>query len=166
MNYCYCLSGDESSFNDVLLSKLLQSLRVLSPPVTNPVISIRDVGSQQNEEYKIHFPGETIIGCINEIHIHAQMKNDQQTIKLYNYLNTNGIELIKGFDQKIEFSGHIFNNFNSLELFTLANGEWNSDKTQYRVGNLNGDITSYKEYERILKSFNKIPFSIDSFLDF
>ena len=119
----------------------------------------------QNETSMMRFPGEAIIGCINEVHIHAQMTNDLQTIRLFNYLNTKGLGLTKCYNQEIKINGHRFSNFDSIELFTLANGEWNSDKTQYRVGNLNGNIANYEDYESILKSFNKIPFDNQSFLD-
>lgn len=119
----------------------------------------------QNKSEKLVFPGETILGCINEIHIHAQLSNDENTLNLFNHLNSNGLELTKNYNQAIEINNCVFDNINSLKLFELANGEWNSDGTIYRVGNIPNEITSYYDYLKILESFNEIPINCHKSLD-
>jgi len=118
-----------------------------------------------NESTRLKFPGETIIGCINEIHIHVQLANNIDTIKLFNYLNTNGVKLTKPFNQKIKINEQIFDGIDSLELFKLANGEWNSDKSIFRVGNIPESISIHEDYLSILESFDKIPYNSESHLD-
>ncbi len=119
----------------------------------------------QNSYSKLIFSGETIIGCINEIHIHAQLSDDSRTINLFNYLNSNGLELTKPYNQSILVNDHIYKDINSLTLFELANGEWNNDETVFRVGNLPDELKSSQEYERILESFKKIPLNTNTDLD-
>src|SRR5262249_37854859 len=33
------------------------------------------------------FPGESVVGCINEIHIHVRQRTDRETLRYYNHLN-------------------------------------------------------------------------------
>ena len=64
------------------------------------------------------FSGEKIIGCINEIHIHAQLSDDSDTLKLFNYLNYRGLDLIKKYNQSIIINGSTFeDDCDSLSLF-------------------------------------------------
>lgn len=119
----------------------------------------------QNSSSILSFPGETMVGCINEIHIHAQLSNDDQTIHLFNYLNEDGLFLTKHFNQPIKINDNVFGDIDSLKLFKLANGEWNNNKSIYRVGKIPHRISSYKEYVNVLKSFKKIPLSSNETLD-
>lgn len=115
----------------------------------------------ETKQCSINFPGESIIGSINEIHIHVQLSNDKQTIALYNYLNIKGFELIKDFVQPIKINGATMVEMNSMKLFERANGEWNNDETVFRVGNLPFMINNHEDYVQLLKTFKSIP--IDSF---
>lgn len=119
----------------------------------------------QNTSSYLRFPGETIIGCINEIHMHIQLLDDYQTVALYNYLNFNGLELTKQFNEQIKLGSHLFINENSIKLFEKANGEWNKDKSVFRVGNLPIGLKNHTEYNRILETFEKIPLSLNTDLD-
>ncbi len=112
------------------------------------------------------FPGESIIGCINEIHIHVQLQSDDRTLKLYNYLNNEGIKLVEKFSQPIIFNNINYKNYNSFTLFKLANGEYNIERSVNRVGNIPFQINSYEDYKKILNSFNLIPYTNkEGFLD-
>jgi len=112
----------------------------------------------KNNDVELIFPGESIIGCINEIHIHVQLQSDSKTIELFNYLNKKGVKLVDKFSQPIIFNNVIYNKYNSYTLFELANGEYNSEGTVNRVGNIPFKINSYKEYQKTLNTFNSIPY--------
>jgi len=119
----------------------------------------------KSDELTLTFPGEMILGCINEIHIHAQLSSDDQNIDLFNYLNFHGLNLTKRFNQPIEINNNLFKDIDSLLLFEQANGEWNHDHSLKRVGNLPQEIKNYLEYQIILDSFEKIPFDEESYLE-
>lgn len=119
--------------------------------------------SNSTKQYK--FPGEKIIGVINEIHIHVQFSNDKETLVLFNYFNQMGLKLTKPYNQEIIFGEHIFKGDDSISLFKKANGEWNNERRINRVGCIPFTINSYTDYQEVLNSFKKIPLKEKTFLD-
>src|SRR4029077_7391284 len=72
------------------------------------------------------FPGESVVGCINEIHIHVRQATDEQTLRYYNYLNRSRDTLCAEFKAPIVLNGKRLSvDCDTIGLFSQANGEMN-----------------------------------------
>jgi len=104
------------------------------------------------------FPGETVLACLNEIHIHAQLPNDRDTINLFNFFNQNGQEIVKPFQKPIVLNGlRMTPEWNTMRMFQISDGEPNRNNSFRRVGFLPEPIESFADYERAVSTFNPIP---------
>ena len=104
------------------------------------------------------FPGETAIACINEIHIHVQLEDDQENIRLFNYLNTHGDAIWRVYERPQQLNGQLVQpDCTTMRMFFEANGEWNATAEVCRVGYIPYPISSVEEYYDILSTFRPIP---------
>ncbi len=114
----------------------------------------------------LRLDGERAVGCINEIHIHIQQRDDLETLAFFNYVNRRGHETCAAFSRPTIVNDlALATECTTTSLFTEANGEWNGDRSFCRVGFLPIDVNSFAEYKEIVRSFSPIPLSGDCFLD-
>ncbi len=104
------------------------------------------------------FPGETVLACLNEIHIHVQATDDASTLGLFNRFNSRGRELIRAFQTPIRLNGSLLApSCTTMQLFEEADGEPNRTGTLRRVGFLPYPLRSFADYRRAVESFRPIP---------
>lgn len=104
------------------------------------------------------FPGETVLACLNEIHIHVQPDNDEAAIGLFNEFNRNGCELIRPYQTPIQLNGELLaSSCTTMQLFEEADGEPDDSGTLRRVGFLPFSIQSFRDYQRAVERFLPIP---------
>jgi methyltransferase family protein len=104
------------------------------------------------------FPGETILACLNEIHIHVQLENDETTIKLFNSFNRYGEQIVQPFQYPIALNGkYLAAGCTTMDLFAQADGESSRDGTLRRVGFLDRPVRSLDDYDAALAGFDPIP---------
>jgi hypothetical protein len=103
------------------------------------------------------FPGESIVGCINEIHIHVRQKTDEETLRYYNYLNRARDALWAQFKTPHMLNGKRLKlACDTTHLFSQANGEMNIASDLCRIGYLPMEIESADQYLRLSASFTPI----------
>lgn len=104
------------------------------------------------------FPGETAVGCLNEIHFNIQLSSDKKTLLLFNYLNKIGNDLIAELNDPVFINGKkVKDGYSPFSLFIKSNGGFNRTGDINRVCFLENEILSYSEYMKIVNSFEKIP---------
>ncbi|MBV9759650.1 MAG: hypothetical protein JO340_03710 [Acidobacteriaceae bacterium] len=107
---------------------------------------------------KFVFPGETVLACLNEIHIHVQPAADAAALRLFNEYNRRGHEPVRPYQMPIEFNGRLLDSScTTMRLFEEADGEWNRSGTLRRVGFVPYAIESFTEYRRAIDTFERIP---------
>jgi hypothetical protein len=107
---------------------------------------------------KFVFPGETVLACLNEIHIHVQPADDEAAIALFNDYKHHGEELVRTYQMPIELNGRFLDSAcTTMRMFEQADGEWNRSGTLRRVGCLPYAIESFTEYQWALDTFEPIP---------
>lgn len=103
------------------------------------------------------FPGESVVGCINEIHIHVRHATDEQTLRYYNYLNNERDALWAEFKAPLVLNGkRLKPGCDTIHLFSQANGEMNIVGDLCRIGYLPMEIKSADQYLRLAASFTPI----------
>jgi hypothetical protein len=103
------------------------------------------------------FPGESVVGCINEIHIHVRHDTDEQTLRYYNYLNRARDALWAEFKAPLVLNGkRLEAACDTVQLFTQANGEMNIAGDLCRIGYLPMDLESIDQYLQLARSFKPI----------
>jgi hypothetical protein len=103
------------------------------------------------------FPGESVVGCINEIHIHVRHANDERTLDYFNYLNRARDAVWSVFKTPLVLNEkYLRSGFDTMYLFAQANGEMNPAGNLCRIGYLPTDITSMEQYLALAASFTPI----------
>jgi hypothetical protein len=103
------------------------------------------------------FPGESVVGCINEIHIHVRHGTDEKTLDYYNYLNRTRDAVWSEFKAPLILNEkYLKPGCDSMHLFTQANGEMNRAGNLCRIGYLPAEITSMEQYLAFAASFTPI----------
>lgn len=103
------------------------------------------------------FPGESVVGCINEIHIHVRLVSDEKTLDYYNYLNRARDTVCSEFKAPLMLNEKYSRpGCDSVYLFTQANGEMNPAGNLCRIGYLQTAITSMEQYLALAASFTPI----------
>lgn len=103
------------------------------------------------------FPGETVLACLNEIHIHVQVPGDEHNLRLFNAWNRHALDIVRPYQSPIEVNGkRLAADCTTMQLFVESDGEPNADGTLRRVGFLTS-IQSAEDYERALSTFRPIP---------
>lgn len=103
------------------------------------------------------FPGESVVGSINEIHIHVRHATDEKTLHYYNYLNRARDALWSEFKAPLILNGkYLKPGCDSVHLFSQANGEMNLAGDLCRIGYLPMAITSMEQYLALASSFTSI----------
>jgi hypothetical protein len=103
------------------------------------------------------FPGESVVGCINEIHIHVRQRTDNETLRYYNYLNRAREALCAQFTAPLMLNGRRLKaGCSTTHLFSQANGEMNIAGDLCRIGYLPMEIKSLDQYLRLAASFTPI----------
>jgi hypothetical protein len=146
--------------------------RIEKSQLLDPALLTKDPRSRATSRYFSHrqanavftngdqlvFPGETVLACLNEIHIHIQPENDEAAIALFNEFNRSGGELIREYQTPIELNGQfLIPSCTTMKLFEEADGERGASGKLRRVGFLPHPIRSFEEYQRAISSFQKIP---------
>jgi hypothetical protein len=104
------------------------------------------------------FPGETVLACLNEIHIHVQGADDRSTIQLFNEFNLHGPALVRDYQTPIRVNGELLDRAcTTMRLFEEADGEPNLTGTLRRVGCLPDPVHSYAAYQHAVETFRPIP---------
>jgi len=125
---------------------------------TTAYFSDRFAVAEFDDGDRIVFPGEIVVACLNEIHIHVQLDNAHQTLELFNAFNQKGMSIIRPFQNPIKLNGKCFKaSCTTMQLFEDANGEMSNDGNLCRVGFLPKTIQSAAEYAQAVSSFNPIP---------
>jgi len=103
------------------------------------------------------FPGESVVGCINEIHIHVRHRTDNETLRYYNHLNRKRDALCAQFAAPLMLNGRMLKaSCSTTHLFSQANGEMNIAGDLCRIGYLPMEIASLDQYRRLAASFTPI----------
>jgi hypothetical protein len=100
------------------------------------------------------FPGESVVGCINEVHIHVRQATDERTLHYYNYLNRAQDSLWEEFKRPLVLNGKRAKpSCGTVDLFSQANGEMNLAGDLCRIGYLQTEIQSLEHYLGLASSF-------------
>ncbi len=107
---------------------------------------------------RLAFPGETVLACLNEIHIHVRLPDDARTIELFNAFNEHGDEIVRPYQSPLAINGKTLDpGCTTMRLFAQSDGELNRSGELRRVGYLPGPIRSAADYRRAVASFRPIP---------
>lgn len=103
------------------------------------------------------FPGESVVGCINEIHIHVRHASDEKTLGYYNYLSRARDAVWAEFKAPLVLNGKCLRpGCDTIYLFSQANGEMNPVGNLCRIGYLPTHIASMEHYLALAASFKPI----------
>lgn len=104
------------------------------------------------------FPGERVLACLNEIHIHVRLANDAATIALFDRFNREGEAIVRPFQAPITLNGRTLrHNCTTMRLFEQADGELSADGGLRRVGFLPNTVDSLDAYRSAVARFDAIP---------
>lgn len=146
--------------------------RVLPEHLRDPRLLGADARSRATSSYFAHsravarfedggelvFPGETVLACLNEIHIHVQVPGDARNLRLFNAFNRHALDIVRPYQSPIELNGRrLARDCTTMQLFVESDGEPNLDGTLRRVGFLTRTIQSAEEYDRAISTFRPIP---------
>ncbi len=140
---------------------ILTSPRFLSPNPRYRAIAKHFAPRQAVLEFEdgtdFTFPGDSVTGCLNEIHMTVQLENDDRTIAFFNYLNVAQEEPCRPYRREYEVNGkRVARTCTTMTLFTEANGELDSSGTLRRVGFLPFPVSSVAEYRGLVDRFAPI----------
>jgi hypothetical protein len=146
--------------------------RIRPAQLRDPALLASDARSRATSTYFSHrravarfedgeqfvFPGETVLACLNEIHIHVQVPGDTGNVRLFNAFNRHGTDIVRPYQSPLELNGkRLSPDCTTIQLFVESDGEHSLDGKLRRVGFLPWSIDSVEDYEKALSTFRPIP---------